>query len=715
MTSWGTEGPFLVSKSQNHETTCSHSRVLLLAAGPLRLRAVGAARPFPELSDPVYQDFNEVFFSDVVVPLDHAEILGRLAQGNGPSYVAHLVKTRGVSFSSSAYFIEKVKLAGGDGVLVERLFASEASQQAHPLFGADPSYDHLAKCVELIHTGAIEPAEKECRASIGENPRSAWPLAATAKLLELQSSAQDSPETIKNKREEHTELLRRALALAPDVAFIHQNLASALPPAEAMKQLQQASALDTDALDYSEEDDSEFQSSLFSARPNDDGSEPPASSTEPTAINPELLRRIKIDSDFAKNHLALALEYFQVGNFENAEAELHEAVRLEPDNPVLHYHLAEFYLSRKNQESSLAELRESVRIVPFREWPHMMLAGALEQMGRTPEALKELQSFLAIRPTAVEPSNALIELYLAHKDRKSAIAELRRSLNATSPAFSNEAEFVEVRYQEEDRLANLLRENGELAASAEQYLYLLRFKPEDAGLHNDYGNVLLSEKHLDDAIAEYNESLRIDPTQATPHHNLALCLALKKNMDGAVTEFQQALDLNPKDARSLVFLGTALGVKGDLNGAKDMFQQALEKNPNDPTAHAQLGYVLMKFKDEFGALNELKRALELKADTAEAENNLAWLLATAEDHKLRNPEQALTLARSAVKDTAQPNAAYLDTLAEALLLNGQASEAFSTEQQALDLDPQNPEMQSRLAHFQEAAHEAALQADSKKP
>jgi alkylation response protein AidB-like acyl-CoA dehydrogenase len=37
------------------------------------------ARPFPELSDPQYLDFNEVFFTDVVVPPEH--LLGELNQG----------------------------------------------------------------------------------------------------------------------------------------------------------------------------------------------------------------------------------------------------------------------------------------------------------------------------------------------------------------------------------------------------------------------------------------------------------------------------------------------------------------------------------------------------------------------------------------------------------------------------------------------------------
>jgi len=37
------------------------------------------ARPFPELSDPVYTDFNEVFFTDVIVPREN--LLGELNQG----------------------------------------------------------------------------------------------------------------------------------------------------------------------------------------------------------------------------------------------------------------------------------------------------------------------------------------------------------------------------------------------------------------------------------------------------------------------------------------------------------------------------------------------------------------------------------------------------------------------------------------------------------
>src|SRR5437899_959203 len=85
------------------------------------------------------------------VPLDQTEILGRLAAGNTASYVAHLVKTRGVSFSVSQDFLYRVKLAGGEGILTERLLSAEQSGQPQSVFGKEASLKRLAKCAELIH------------------------------------------------------------------------------------------------------------------------------------------------------------------------------------------------------------------------------------------------------------------------------------------------------------------------------------------------------------------------------------------------------------------------------------------------------------------------------------------------------------------------------------------------------------------------------------
>ncbi len=643
--------------------------------------------------------------------IDRAEILGRLAQGYWPSYVAHLVKKRGVNFSPSPDFIEKVKLAGGEGVLVERLYAADVSEQAHSASGAEAPYEHLAKCAEIVHQGGVEQAEKECRVAIVENPKSAWPPLTTAKLLLHESSDGVSEEVSKKRKEERAKLVQRAAALAPDLASAHQGLASTMSPSrDAMIELQKASSLDPEGLEIYEtgEQFNQWFGGFFNEGEKEGTNTQP--SNETISIDPQLQRRIQLEPDLASNHAILSIRYLQVRNVERALAELQEAIRLEPENTALHLALAGYYMRQKNQEACLGELRESARIAPFDIKPRLMVAGVLEVSGRTPEAIEELQALVSANPTAAAPSEGLIEIYLEHKDRKSAIMELRRSLKASSLTFTNEAEFVEFRYKDEDKLANLLKEDRQLDAAAEQYIYMLRFKPEDSGLHNDYGNVLLDERKLDDAIAEYRESLRLDPEMSPAHNNIGLCLAQKKDLDGAISEFRQTLAMNPDEPHTQIYLGTALGQKGDVSGAKEQFEQAIQKDAKDPLAHIQLAYALAQLKDEAGAIKELKAALELKPDSAEAENDLAWVYVTAENQKLRNPTEALALARRAVKDSG-PNAAYIDTLAEALLQNGQGAEAYTMEKQAAELDPQNPEMQKRLAKFREAVQQVA----SRKP
>src|SRR5437763_16942238 len=118
------------------------------------------------------------------VPLDQTEILGRLAAGNTPSYIAHLVKTRGVGFSVSQEFLYRVKLAGGEGILAERLLSAEQSGQPQSVSMTEARFDRLPRFAELLHVGATDLAQKECRISIEENPNSPWPLLATARLLQ---------------------------------------------------------------------------------------------------------------------------------------------------------------------------------------------------------------------------------------------------------------------------------------------------------------------------------------------------------------------------------------------------------------------------------------------------------------------------------------------------------------------------------------------------
>jgi tetratricopeptide (TPR) repeat protein len=643
------------------------------------------------------------------VRLDQSEILGRLALGYSPSYVAHLVKTRGLTFSPTEDFMYRVRLAGGEGILVERLNSQDAAPSVVSSADQDVPFRRLAKCAELIHAGGVESAEQECRGAIDENPKSPWPLLAVASLMEPDPYSRHVLVAAEPTKTDRVELLQKAAALAPSLAVAHRNLAFAGTP-QAGVEMQRATALDPEQFDLYERSSNlmgmGFAMGVGNIAPNLERNSNVTPTDNEIAIPPQLERRLKVDPDLASNHVIVGALYLQASNFEKARQEFNEAVRLEPDEPMPHFLIAATDYMLGQKEAGLAELRETVRISPAGKKQHLAVAGALQEMGRTAEAKDELHATIAMHPAAYEVSNALVEMCMASGDRKCAIGELRRFLDVASTTFTDQRNFVYAYSIDLHNLLKLLAEDQQYDAAAQQFALIARYRPNDAGLRSSYAGILYDLKRFDDALVQYWEAERIDPDYGDVHHNIGLCLAAKKDLEGAIKEFRESAELDPNSPGPHIFLGVVLGQKGDLAGANEQFQLALEESPLKAEAHVSIAYAFEELKDTASAARELKRALELKPEMAEAENDLAWIYATADDPKLRDAKQALVLARQAVANSPQPNAAFVDTLAEALLINGQPEEALKYEQQAVEMEPQNRELQSRLPRFQEAAEAA---------
>jgi len=87
-------------------------------------------------------------------------------------------------------------------------------------------------------------------------------------------------------------------------------------------------------------------------------------------------------------------------------------------------------------------------------------------------------------------------------------------------------------------------------------------------------------------------------------------------------------------------------------------------------------------------------------------NALAWGLLTCEDKKLRDPAEALKLAKKANGMTGHKNPGFLDTLALAYFENKRTKEAIETQRKAISLLPKRAsadmrkEMEKRLKQFE---------------
>lgn len=205
------------------------------------------------------------------------------------------------------------------------------------------------------------------------------------------------------------------------------------------------------------------------------------------------------------------------------------------------------------------------------------------------------------------------------------------------------------------------------------------------------------------ARERFEQAAQRQPYDERPHEALgALDLAQNRAAD-AVREYQRALQLSPDSPRAELGLALAYRQQGDFAQARKMLEAVFGKSP--PTAEGRVALADLGAEEKLyaEAVEQYQAALRMNPDLAVAHNNLAWLYATCDDPKFRHPQQALEHARRAVALSGGKEAAYVDTLAEALFVNGQYEQAVETQQKALALDPNSKDLQEHMAKYRKAA------------
>jgi tetratricopeptide (TPR) repeat protein len=221
------------------------------------------------------------------------------------------------------------------------------------------------------------------------------------------------------------------------------------------------------------------------------------------------------------------------------------------------------------------------------------------------------------------------------------------------------------------------------------------------------GAVYMAAGRYEDAIPELEQAIQLNRRFPEAHNNLGVTLFKLKRLDQAITQYQLALSLRPEYALAHRNLGEALGASGKPAEAIAHLRRALELQPTSPEAHESLAEALQGTGKPREAIEHFTRALELKPDYPVACNNLAWLYVTCTEMQLRNPAEALRLAKRAVELTSEKDPSMLDTLAAAYAETGKLTEAITTAEKALALakaaknDALTNEIETRLKRYRD--------------
>ena len=216
--------------------------------------------------------------------------------------------------------------------------------------------------------------------------------------------------------------------------------------------------------------------------------------------------------------------------------------------------------------------------------------------------------------------------------------------------------------------------SGDQSPIQQPLQHLLDVTPELASAHVLVASRYLQAGMLENCVSEFEEAIRLEPDNPVLHGQLAELYLSRRNAEGEISERREVVRIVPYGFGERLALAHAL-------------------QNRDRTDE-----VIFEWRDY----------LALVPDSPNAANELAWIYATSPDPRYQDRAQALALARQAAQASKEP--AILDTLAEALLINGNPEEALELEEQAAELAPNDPQMQARLKRFEEAERQAEEQA-----
>jgi superkiller protein 3 len=218
------------------------------------------------------------------------------------------------------------------------------------------------------------------------------------------------------------------------------------------------------------------------------------------------------------------------------------------------------------------------------------------------------------------------------------------------------------------------------------YRKAIELEPRFSYAYNGLGNALRAQKKLDEAITCYRKAIEIDPKYAYAYNGLGAILCdVRHDYENAAACFRKAIELDPRFAFAYLNLGNALQGEKKFDEAIAAYRKAIEIDPKYAHAYNRLGAILCDVRRDYeNAAACFRKAIEIDPKRTDAYNRLAWLFATCSEAKLRDPNQAVALAKKAV-ELAPNDWSYLNTLGAADYRAGDWKGAITALEKSMEL------------------------------
>lgn len=401
-------------------------------------------------------------------------------------------------------------------------------------------------------------------------------------------------------------------------------------------------------------------------------------------------KALALDPLFFPATAGLAALELAAGRPEGAQRRYEDLVKRDPRNASALLGLAELKArSGAPKDEVTAAVNRAVEAAPGELAPRTALINHLLRNQDFTAALSAAQAAHATFPAATETVYLLGTAQLSAGENRQAIATLTRlaSQRPDRPEF-------------ELKLAEAHFKSGDLASARQSLRRVLELSPGLRQAQLVLAQIALRENQPQEALNIARAIQRAEPKQAAGYLLEADVEAWRQRPDASSAALRKGLEAAPGTGIAIQLHRSLVNQQRRAEAAR-LAANWMRERPRDFAFKSHLGEMAIAARDWPEAEQHFSAILKENPNHALAMNNVAWLMLK------QGKPGALALAERAAA-AAPESPALLDTLAAALLAEGQTARALETQRRAVALAQQKaPEIDLNLARMLIQTGEAA--------
>lgn len=348
----------------------------------------------------------------------------------------------------------------------------------------------------------------------------------------------------------------------------------------------------------------------------------------------------------ADEHIKRAHEFYELGRWEEAEAELRKALSMDPDQPEWLYNLGLTLEAAGRIEEAVTAFTSAHKLAPDNPHPLVSLGINENRLNRPIQALEHLKKAQKLAPN--------------HE-----------------PAYCPQIVTLSMLNRHED---------------AEHIYYMARLiKDECPVCYSNMGESLLKRRLYEKAIWCFKEAARLDPRMRRVHARLGTIHAMQGQYEQAYRLYLRDLREDPGNIDTLLDLGKLFTAMNRLPEAAEKFRRILELEPTNTDAHFRLGQLAIHAQRYDVARIEFELVYKLDPDYPGLSRQMANVMV-----KTGSIDSARSYLISAMESVTEDEPDLLG-LAETLIAADMRTEACEILQKLTIQKPDDPQAWHKLA------------------